>query len=106
MQQELLPQVRAVTPFSDDAGRTVVAGQSFGYGLSALWRRPELADAFWLCTKPVRIVSVGPIASPAGGEVITRLKNRRIMRARTAVVLEAGVREPIVFQANRALAPN
>lgn len=28
IQQELLPQVQAVTPFSDDAGRTVVAGQS------------------------------------------------------------------------------
>jgi enterochelin esterase-like enzyme len=36
VQQELLPQVQAITPFSDDAGRTVVAGQSFG-GLSALY---------------------------------------------------------------------
>ncbi|WP_348235431.1 alpha/beta hydrolase-fold protein, partial [Salmonella enterica] len=36
VQQELLPQVRVVPPFSDHAGRAVVAGQSFG-GLSALY---------------------------------------------------------------------
>ncbi|MBA1936014.1 prolyl oligopeptidase family serine peptidase, partial [Escherichia coli] len=36
VQQELLPQVKAIAPFSDRADRTVVAGQSFG-GLSALY---------------------------------------------------------------------
>ena len=36
VQQELLPLVKAIAPFSDRADRTVVAGQSFG-GLSALY---------------------------------------------------------------------
>jgi enterochelin esterase family protein len=30
VQQELLPLVKAIAPFSDRADRTVVAGQSFG----------------------------------------------------------------------------
>lgn len=36
VQQELLPLVKDIAPFSDRADRTVVAGQSFG-GLSALY---------------------------------------------------------------------
>ncbi|MCM4299275.1 alpha/beta hydrolase-fold protein, partial [Escherichia coli] len=36
VQQELLPLVKAIAPFSDRADRTMVAGQSFG-GLSALY---------------------------------------------------------------------
>lgn len=36
VQQELLPLVKTVAPFSDCAKRTVVAGQSFG-GLSSLY---------------------------------------------------------------------
>lgn len=81
VQQELLPQVRAVTPFSDDAGRTVVAGQSFG-GLSALY-----AGLNW----PTRF---GCVLSQSGSfwwpHRITRRRshypaeNRRIMCARTA----------------------
>ncbi len=36
VQEELLPLVQALAPFSDRADRTVVAGQSFG-GLSSLY---------------------------------------------------------------------
>lgn len=36
VQEELLPLVQAVAPFSDRADRTVVAGQSFG-GLAAMY---------------------------------------------------------------------
>ncbi|EBT8998925.1 enterochelin esterase [Salmonella enterica] len=102
VQQELLPQVRAVTPFSDDAGRTVVAGQSFG-GLSALYAGLNWptrfgcvlsqSGSFWW---PHRI-------TPPEGEVITRLKTGALCARGLRIVLEAGVREPIVFQANQAL---
>ena len=36
LQEELLPQLRAVQPFSERPGDTLVAGQSFG-GLAALY---------------------------------------------------------------------
>ncbi|WP_239515736.1 alpha/beta hydrolase-fold protein, partial [Klebsiella pneumoniae] len=36
VQEELLPQVKSMAPFSDRADHTVVAGQSFG-GLSSLY---------------------------------------------------------------------
>ncbi|OHX19570.1 enterochelin esterase [Chromobacterium sphagni] len=36
LQRELLPQAALLAPFSDDAGRTVVAGQSYG-GLAAMF---------------------------------------------------------------------
>ncbi|QUJ04468.1 hypothetical protein KCP78_01535 [Salmonella enterica subsp. enterica] len=54
-----------MTPLLDDAGRTVVAGRSFG-GLSAVCR-PE-RPTFWLCTKPVkRIVLVASSHHPPEG---------------------------------------
>ncbi|QUJ03071.1 hypothetical protein KCP71_24490 [Salmonella enterica subsp. enterica] len=43
--------------------------------------RPELADAFWLCTKPVRSFWWPSSHHPAGGEVITRLKPAHYARA-------------------------
>ncbi|WP_269844868.1 alpha/beta hydrolase-fold protein, partial [Salmonella enterica] len=41
--------------------------------------------------------------TPPEGEVITRLKTGALCARGLRIVLEAGVREPIVFQANQAL---
>jgi Enterochelin esterase and related enzymes len=102
LQQELLPQVQAIAPFSDRADRTVVAGQSFG-GLASLY-----AGLYW----PERF---GCVLSQSGsywwphrggheeGLILQRLKSGEIQPARLRIVLEAGVREPIIFRANQAL---
>ncbi|MFU0446405.1 enterochelin esterase [Pseudocitrobacter faecalis] len=102
VQQELLPQVQAIAPFSDRADRTVVAGQSFG-GLSSLY-----AGLYW----PERF---GCVLSQSGsywwphrggqeeGLILQRLKSGEIQPAALRIVLEAGVREPIIFRANQAL---
>lgn len=64
VQDELLPQVKSMAPFSDRADHTVVAGQSFG-GLSSLCG-PQLAAAFWLHPQPVRILLVAAPRRAAG----------------------------------------
>ena len=102
VQQELLPQVRAIAPFSDRAERTVVAGQSFG-GLSAMY-----AGLHW----PQRF---GCVLSQSGsywwphrggrqtGEILEQLQRGELNPQGLRIVLEAGIREPIIFHANQAL---
>ncbi len=102
VQQELLPQVKAIAPFSDRADRTVVAGQSFG-GLSALY-----AGLHW----PERF---GCVLSQSGsywwphrgghqeGMLLEQLKTGEVSAEGLRIVLEAGVREPMIMQANQAL---
>ncbi|WP_342321679.1 enterochelin esterase [Kosakonia sp. BYX6] len=104
LQEELLPQVRALAPFSDQADRTVVAGQSFG-GLSALY-----AGLHW----PQRF---GCVLSQSGsywwphrggdqdGLIIEQLKKGELNPQGLRIVLEAGVREPVIFRANQVLFP-
>ena len=102
VQQELLPQVQTIAPFSERADRTVVAGQSFG-GLSALY-----AGLHW----PERF---GCILSQSGsywwphrggrqrGEIQEQLERGELKPQGLRIVLEAGIREPIIFRANQAL---
>ena len=102
VQQELLPLVKAIAPFNDRADRTVVAGQSFG-GLSALY-----AGLHW----PERF---GCVLSQSGsywwphrgghqeGELLEQLKTGEVSAEGLRIVLEAGVREPMIMQANQAL---
>ncbi|MBU5384376.1 enterochelin esterase [Citrobacter cronae] len=102
VQQELLPLVKTTTAFSDDPQRTVVAGQSFG-GLSALY-----AGLNW----PARF---GCVLSQSGsfwwphrgghqdGAIVEQLKSGKISVQGLRIVLEAGIREPIIFRANQAL---
>lgn len=102
VQQELLPQVKAIAPFSDRADRTVVAGQSFG-GLSALY-----AGLHW----PERF---GCVLSQSGsywwphrgghqeGMLLEQLNTGEVSAEGLRIVLEAGVREPMIMQANQAL---
>ena len=102
VQQELLPLVKAIAPFSDRADRTVVAGQSFG-GLSALY-----AGLHW----PERF---GCVLSQSGsywwphrgghqeGMLLEQLNTGEVSAEGLRIVLEAGVREPMIMQANQAL---
>ncbi|EMM2384373.1 enterochelin esterase [Escherichia coli] len=102
VQQELLPLVKDIAPFSDRADRTVVAGQSFG-GLSALY-----AGLHW----PERF---GCVLSQSGsywwphrggqqeGVLLEQLKAGQVSAEGLRIVLEAGIREPMIMQANQAL---
>jgi len=102
VQQELLPEVHKLAPFSDRADRTVVAGQSFG-GLSALY-----AGLHW----PARF---GCVLSQSGsfwwphrggkqdGLILEQLKNHQLSAQGLRIVLEAGRREPLIYRACQAL---
>ncbi|WP_427032221.1 enterochelin esterase [Citrobacter freundii] len=102
VQEELLPLVKTTTAFSDDPQRTVVAGQSFG-GLSSLY-----AGLNW----PARF---GCVLSQSGsywwphrgggqdGAIVEQLKTGTISAQGLRIVLEAGIREPIIYSANQAL---
>ena len=102
VQDELLPQVKSMAPFSDRADHTVVAGQSFG-GLSSLY-----AGLNW----PQRF---GCVLSQSGsywwphrggrqtGEILEQLQRGELNPQGLRIVLEAGIREPIIFHANQAL---
>ena len=102
LQEELLPQVHNLAPFSDRADRTVVAGQSFG-GLSALY-----AGLHW----PERF---GCVLSQSGsfwwphrggkqeGVILEQLKNQQLSAKGLRIVLEAGRREPLIYRACQAL---
>ncbi|MDM3224241.1 enterochelin esterase [Citrobacter sp. Cf088] len=102
VQEELLPLVKTTTAFSDDPQRTVVAGQSFG-GLSSLY-----AGLNW----PARF---GCVLSQSGsywwphrgggqdGAIVEQLKTGTISAQGLRIVLEAGIREPIIYRANQVL---
>lgn len=102
VQQELLPLVRARTPFSADPERTLVAGQSFG-GLAALY-----AGLHW----PQRF---GCVLSQSGsywwphrgaqqdGELPEQLRRGDVSAHGLRIVLEAGTREPLIWRANQTL---
>ncbi|MCZ0099437.1 enterochelin esterase [Raoultella ornithinolytica] len=102
VQEELLPRVHQIAPFSDRADRTVIAGQSFG-GLAAMF-----AALYW----PQRF---GCVLSQSGsywwphrggaqtGLLIERLSQGVLRPHGLRIWLEAGEREPLIFRANQAL---
>lgn len=102
LQEELLPQVRAVAPFSDSPERTLVAGQSFG-GLAAMYAGlswPQRfgcvlsqSGSFWWPTR----------GDGDGGEIVQQLARGELRPQGLRILLEAGRREPVIFQANQAL---
>lgn len=102
LQEELLPQVHQLAPFSDRPEHTVVVGQSFG-GLAALfaglhWPRRfgcvlSQSGSFWWPQRDAR----------TGGVVIEQLARGDVMPRGLRLWLEAGRREPVIFQAAQAL---
>lgn len=105
VQEELLPQIQAQTPWRDDPATTVVAGQSFG-GLSALY-----AGLHW----PQRF---GCVLSQSGsfwwpnrqrvdeaGWLVQQIAEGLGEGSALHIYLEAGLREPLILQANQRLYP-
>ncbi|HFZ8993783.1 TPA: enterochelin esterase [Citrobacter freundii] len=102
VQDELLPQIKTFSAFSENGARTIVAGQSFG-GLSSLY-----AGLHW----PERF---GSVLSQSGsywwphrgghqeGEIVRQLKTGEVSATGLRIFLEAGRREPIILRANQAL---
>ena len=102
IQDELLPQVAAITPVSSVAKHTIVAGQSFG-GLAALYAGlhwPERfggvlaqSGSFWWPDRKEQ--QIGWLRQQLD-EGIVRADGLRI-------ILQAGKYEPLIFRANDAI---
>ncbi|EMM0377743.1 enterochelin esterase [Pluralibacter gergoviae] len=101
LQEELLPQVRAAESFSDSPARTVVAGQSFG-GLAAMFAGLRWPQRFG-CVLSQSGSFWWPRGSEGGGVIIEQLARGELRPQGLRIWLEAGRREPVIFQANQAL---
>ncbi|QNK10080.1 enterochelin esterase family protein [Raoultella sp. BIGb0399] len=102
VQEELLPQVHHIAPFSDRADRTVVAGQSFG-GLAAMFAALYWPERFG-CVLSQSGSYWWPHRGGAGtGLLIERLSQGQLHPQGLRIWLEAGEREPLIFRANQAL---
>ncbi|UMX60643.1 enterochelin esterase [Escherichia coli] len=96
---------KAIAPFSDRGDRTVVAGQSFG-GLSALYTGLRWPERFGCVLSQSGIVLVAASGRPRQGERVIVEQLKAMVRCTPKVcasVLEAGIREPMIMQANQAL---
>ncbi|MED9401561.1 enterochelin esterase [Escherichia marmotae] len=102
VQQELLPLVKAITPFSDRADRTVVAGQSFG-GLSALYAGLHWPERFGCVLSQSGSYWWPHRSGQPEGQLIEQLKSGDVSAEGLRIVLEAGIREPVIMRANQAL---
>ncbi|MEG0532850.1 MAG: enterochelin esterase, partial [Citrobacter sp.] len=102
VQQELLPLVNATAAFSDDPQRTVVAGQSFG-GLSSLYAGLNWPERFGCVLSQSGSYWWPHRAGHQDGIVIEQLRAGTLSAQGLRIVLEAGIREPIIFRANQAL---
>ncbi|MCS3433434.1 enterochelin esterase [Klebsiella sp. BIGb0407] len=102
VQEELLPLVAAIAPFSSAPERTIVAGQSFG-GLASLY-----AGLYW----PARF---GGILAQSGsfwwpdrkeqqiGWLRQQLDQGSVRADGLRIILQAGKYEPLIFRANDAI---
>ncbi|AHM72002.2 enterochelin esterase [Yersinia hibernica] len=111
LQTELLPQVALLQPFTDQASRTVVAGQSFG-GLASLYAGLQWPQRF------------GCVLSQSGSFWWPDVDNFQALTAGTAerqgwlteqvyqglgaehplnIFMEAGRREDVIYQVNEAM---
>lgn len=102
VQQELLPLVKATAAFSDDPQRTVVAGQSFG-GLSSLYAGLNWPERFGCVLSQSGSYWWPHRGAHQDGMVIEQLRAGTLSAQGLRIVLEAGIREPIIFCANQAL---
>ena len=101
VQEELLPLVQAVAPFSDRADRTVVAGQSFG-GLAAMYAALHWPQRFGCVLSQSGSYWWPQRGSSQPGVILEQLQRGELRPQGLRIWLEAGVREPIIFRANRA----
>ncbi|WP_421531921.1 enterochelin esterase [Lelliottia amnigena] len=102
VQEELLPQIQALTPFSERADRTVVAGQSFG-GLSSLYAALNWPQRFGCVLSQSGSYWWPHRGADLDGQLIEQLKAGEKSATGLRIVLEAGRREPLIFRTNQAL---
>lgn len=102
VQQELLVQVKKLAPFSDRGEHTVVAGQSFG-GLAAMFAGLHWPQRFGCVLSQSGSFWWPSRAAPEDGVLIGKLARGELSPGQLRIWLEAGVREPTIFQANQAL---
>ncbi|NTX68911.1 enterochelin esterase [Lelliottia amnigena] len=102
VQEELLPQIQALTPFGTRADRTVVAGQSFG-GLSSLYAALNWPQRFGCVLSQSGSYWWPHRGADQDGQLIEQLKAGEKSATGLRIVLEAGRREPLIFRTNQAL---
>lgn len=101
VQEELLPQIQSVAPWRDDPSTTVVAGQSFG-GLSSLYAGLNWPERFG-CVLSQSGSYWWPGRETQQGWLIDQLEQGNLGEAPLRIFLEAGQREPLIYQANLRL---
>lgn len=102
VQEELLPRVKTLAPFSDRADRTLVAGQSFG-GLSSLYAGLNWPQRFGCVLSQSGSYWWPHRGAQQDGLVIEQLKAGEKTARGLRIVLEAGRNEPLIFRANQAI---
>lgn len=102
VKNDLLPRIAQLAPFNPDAQHTVVAGQSFG-GLASLYAAlhwPEhfgcalsLSGSYWWPNR----------GETVDGELIHQVQSGQLPTGSPRIILEAGLREPLIFRASQAM---
>ncbi|MRS15454.1 enterochelin esterase [Enterobacteriaceae bacterium RIT691] len=101
LQDELLPQIQQLAPFSERPERTLVAGQSFG-GLAAMFAGLNWPARFG-CVLSQSGSYWWPSRGDARGAIGEQLSRGELSPQGLRIWLEAGEREPLIFRANQAL---
>ncbi len=102
VQEELLPQIMACAPHAQSPASTVVAGQSFG-GLAALYAALHWPERFGCA-----LSQSGSFWWPqrgAPGRLFEALAAGKGAGQPLRLFIEAGLREPAILEASRALVP-
>lgn len=102
VQDELLPQVKSMAPFSDRADHTVVAGQSFG-GLSSLYAGLNWPQRFGCILSQSGSYWWPHRGAQQDGLLIEQLKAGEKTARGLRIVLKAGRNEPLILRANQAI---
>ncbi|EOV2669958.1 enterochelin esterase [Enterobacter hormaechei] len=102
VQDELLPQVKSMAPFSDRADHTMVAGQSFG-GLSSLYAGLNWPQRFGCILSQSGSYWWPHRGAQQDGLLIEQLKAGDKTARGLRIVLEAGRNESLILRANQAI---
>jgi len=102
LQAELLPQVQRIAPFSEQPERTLVAGQSFG-GLAAMFAGLSWPQRFGCVLSQSGSYWWPKRGDRHGGVILEKLSRGEFSPQGLRIWLEAGRREPVIFEANQAL---
>ena len=102
VQEELLPHIQCIAPFSDRADRTVAAGQSFG-GLSSLYAGLNWPQRFGCVLSQSGSYWWPHRGAQQEGLLIGQLKAGEKTARGLRIVLEAGRNEPLIFRVNQAI---